>query len=95
MKYTTGMCPKHFKRRNGRLIRRGQMDKQSLRYYRASRKPVMVHSIISELLPVQRHFQEYMDLISDHMTCASTLPESWKMTQDNSTALMLLRRNWK
>ncbi len=84
MKFTTGMCPKHFKRRNGRLMRRGQMDKQHLRYYRGSRKLVMVQSIVSYGVEAQHRFQEYMNLISDHMMSVSTLPESWK-----------LRESWK
>ena len=65
--YRIDMCPAHFRRRNGRLMRRGQIEKQRLIYVRTSRRPAFVHGIIHELLESQQRANEWMNVMVAHM----------------------------
>lgn len=67
MKYQPGLCPAYLRRRNGRLMRRGQIEKQKLTYVRRTRRPVLVRFIINDLLDSQLQFHEYANLLMEQM----------------------------
>src|SRR5438105_101260 len=68
-------CAARYRRRNGRLMRRGQLTKQRLTYVRMPRRPVMVRGIINELLESQKRFSEYANLMMAHMQATASIPE--------------------
>lgn len=51
--------PIYLRRRNGRLMRRGQLPKQKLTYVRRSRRPVILRGIVNDLSDSSRRYYEY------------------------------------